>query len=289
MRNEVRKQAAESGEERRLRRTREHCKRIGLVVSALALLTSPAWAQGQPAQAPAPETPAVRAGTTAHAAVPASSKKLLASAEAKRAAGDYASALADYQASDAILSAPASVEGIAFCHDKLGHFDEALTWYERFLAGVPVGMQLPADEAKARLEAIRAMPGHLRLETNPSNAVVLIDGNEQATHTPLEVDLSPGKHAVHVTAADHDPVDKEVAVTSRTNQDIAFESPGDPSPATTTAATAAAATTPAAQPSACVHHRRPRTGRRRDRNRLRGRSTERQEHLQHAPHDSDGR
>jgi len=84
-------------------------------------------------------------------------------------------------------------------------------------------MQMEANDAKARLLAIKAMPGHLRLESLPSNAVVVIDGKEEKTHTPLDVDLAPGKHTLHVTAADHDPVDRDIDVTSRSKQNLALE------------------------------------------------------------------
>jgi hypothetical protein len=163
-------------------------------------------------------------------ASPPSPKKLLASAQAKRAAGDFAGALADYQAVDAIAASPATIEGIAFCHDKLGHFDDALTWYGGFLSNVPPAMQLEANEAKARVEAINAMPGHLHLESSPSNAAVLVDGKEQPTHTPLELDLAPGKHTLHLTAPDHDPVDKEVDVASRAKANLALDLPLTPPP-----------------------------------------------------------
>ena len=194
---------------------------FGCVAVAIPLLASSAWAQ-------APST--TRPAAPVDATNPPNAKKLLASAQAKRDAGDFEGALADYRASDAAHPSPVTVEGIAFCHDKLGHFAEALTWYEGFLSDVPTTMQTEADAAKARVDAIKTMAGHVHLESAPSNAVVSIDGKEQPTHTPLDVDLSPGTHHLHVHAEGHDAIEKDIDVTSRTKQDIALELPLTPPP-----------------------------------------------------------
>ncbi len=227
-----------------MRRTHEDFKRMGLIIGAVALLAPSARADAPappappakdsaaaPTKAPAPPPAPPATGTvTARAAVPPNPKKLYAAAEAKRAAGDFAGALADYQAADAVAPTPATLEAIAFCHDKLGHFDEALTWYQGFLANVPAALQPLADAAKGRVEAIKGMPGTLRVESAPANAVVMIDGKEQPTHTPLDVELAPGKHLLHITAADHDPLDREVLVASRSKQSVAIELPLTPPP-----------------------------------------------------------
>ena len=205
-----------------MRRMREHCKRVGVVVTAVSMLTTPAWAQAPKA---APHAKATDAQMTAPMRrLPAANpKKLLASAHTKRAAGDFEGALADYQAADAVAPAPETIEGIAFCHDKLGHFDEALTWYEGFLANVPPAMELAAVDAKARVVAIKAMPGVLHLESVPSNAMVSVDGKEQLKHTPLDLELAPGKHTLHLTVADHDPLDKDVEIASRVKSNLVLE------------------------------------------------------------------
>jgi len=223
--------------------------RIGWVITAaVPLLASSAWGQ-----TPAPKRAA--AGHTAVAPAPApkppNAKKLLASAAAKRQAGDCEGALADYQQSDAMAPSPVTVEGIAFCHDKLGHFDDALTWYTGFLKNPPLALQLEANAAQARVDAIKAMPGHLHIESTPSNAMVSVDGREQLTHTPLDVDLAPGKHQLHMTAAGHDPIDKDVEVASRAKQALAFELPLTPPPPPPPVVAVAPAPPPPPPP---VHH-----------------------------------
>ncbi len=181
---------------------------------AAALVVVPALAQ---APAPKPATAAARPGP------PVTPKRLIATAAGKRNSGDFAGALADYQAADAEAPSPETIEGIAFCQDKLGHFDEALTWYDAFLKNVPPMMQFEGTEAQKRVDAIKAMPGHLHLESNPSNAVVSVDGKEQPTHTPVDVELAPGKHTLHLVAAGHDPLDKDVEVASRAKMNLVLE------------------------------------------------------------------
>jgi hypothetical protein len=219
--NGLNERAAVCGEERGVRLRARHCRRIVWAVGAIPLLASSAWAQA-PAAAPAPK--GVHPATAPMAKpTPPNAKKLLASAETKRAAGDYEGALADYVASDAVAPSPATIEGIAFCNDKLGHFDDALTWYDGFLSNVPPAMQEQANTATARVAAIKAMPGHLHLETLPSNAFASIDGKDAPTHTPLDIELAPGKHVVHVAAPDHDAVDKEFEIASREKKNLALE------------------------------------------------------------------
>lgn len=209
------------------------CRRMVWGLGAIPFLASSALAQA-PAMTAAPKTahPAAAAAPTAKPKAP-DPKKALASAEKKREAGDFTGALEDYTAADSVAPSPATVEGIAFCHDKLGQLDEALTWYEGFLSNVPVAMQERADAATARVAAIKAMPGHLRLESLPTNALVTVDGKEAPTHTPIDLDLAPGKHLLHVTAPDYEAVDKEVDIVSRQKANVALEllvSPPPPAP-----------------------------------------------------------
>jgi PEGA domain len=200
---------------------------IGVAVVALSLVSGAASAQTAPPVAQA------HAGS-ARPVAPPSPKKLLASADDKRKAGDCDGALTEYLAVDIAASSPQTTYGIAACRDKLGHYAEALRGYDAFLANVPPSMSAEADDAKARVLAIHAMPGHLHVETTPSNAVVSIDGKEQPTHTPLDVDVPVGKHVLHVTLEGHDPLDKEVEVAFLAKQDLALElalTPPPPPPA----------------------------------------------------------
>jgi len=218
--------AANGGEERRLRPRGGVKKRVGLVVGVVSLLAPSAWGQAPPAARPAGTV----AGATVRVPASAHARKLLASAAKKRAGADYEGALADYRAADTPVSSPEAVEGMAFCNDKLGHLDEALAGYKAFLAGASPALGTLADDARARVAAINAMPGHLHLETNPASASVSVDGAPQPGATPLDIDLPAGKHQLHVTAPDHDAVDKEVEVVARGKHDVALSLSATPPP-----------------------------------------------------------
>ena len=191
-------------------------------------------AAGKPA-APAAGTQPVTAakpapgGPTAAPAKPADPKALMASGEKKFKAGDFAGALADFEAANTAKASPESDRFIGQSHDNLGHFAEAVTAYERFLANVPAKMKAEGEETKKRVEAIKAMPGKVHVETTPAGAQVTVDAatnpNAQpnATPTPTDVDLPAGHHTLKITADGYDTADKEIDVTYGSKQDVRVE------------------------------------------------------------------
>src|SRR6476660_8557378 len=64
-------------------------------------------------------------------------KKAYTDGEKKFKAGDYAGALVDFQAADSIKQTPHAARYIGLCQDNLGHYQDAVAAYERFLANVP--------------------------------------------------------------------------------------------------------------------------------------------------------
>ncbi len=155
----------------------------------------------------------------------AGARQLYGSGEAKFKAGDYAGALSDFQAADAIKAAPQAARYIALCQDKLGNYAEAVQSYQRFLADVPAKMQAEADAAKQRVAEIQAMPGHVHIETAPSGAVVSVDGKPLPALSPTDVDIPPGSHAIHATAEGRDPADQTVTVAFASKQEVTLQLP----------------------------------------------------------------
>jgi len=149
--------------------------------------------------------------TTAQAAPPSltEAKKHYGAGEKEFKAGDYAAALTDFQAADAIKSTPQSQRFIGLCQDKLGHYAEAVAAYEKFLAAVPTKMKKEGEELTARIAAIKAMPAHLHVETTPGGASIMADGKAMGT-TPTDVELAPGKHILHIELTGYLPIDKDV-------------------------------------------------------------------------------
>lgn len=185
---------------------------------AAAKPTAPA-AGVQPAAKPAAAAPAK----------PADPKALFASGEKKFKAGDFSGALADFEASNTAKPAPETERYIGLSHDNLGHFPEAVTAYEKFLANVPPKMKEQGDETKKRVEAIKAMPGKVHVETTPAGAQIVVDAaanpNAQpnAAPTPTDLELPAGHHTLKITAEGYTPADKEIDVTFGSKQDVRVE------------------------------------------------------------------
>jgi tetratricopeptide (TPR) repeat protein len=142
----------------------------------------------------------------------ADAKKHYGSGEKKYKAGDAAGALADFQIADSVKSTPQSQRYIGLCQEQLGHLPEAVAAYKNFLAGAPDRMQTEIDDAKARVDKITKLPGHVHIDSTPAGASVAIDGKPQPGVTPLDVDVPPGAHTVTFTLDKYDAKDSNVTV-----------------------------------------------------------------------------
>ena len=177
------------------------------------------------AQKPKPK-PAAAASATPAGDAPldkkqlADAKKHYGDGDTKFKAGDYAGALVEFQAADAIKSTPQAARYIGLCNDNLGHFQDAVAMYERFLANVPPKMAAQGDEIRARVAAIKQLPGKVHVDSDPKGASVSVDGAPQQSTTPSDVEVLPGHHSLHFSATGRDPVDKAVDVTFASRQDI---------------------------------------------------------------------
>lgn len=131
-------------------------------------------------------------------------KKRYAMGEKKYGDKDFAGALTDFQAADAIKSTAHSQRWIGLCHEALGHFPEAVDSYEHFLAAVPKGMDAAADDIKARVTKIKGMPAKVHFETTPPGAQVLIDDKALGI-TPTDIDVAPGTHTIKFVLDKYEP------------------------------------------------------------------------------------
>lgn len=187
---------------------------------AAAKPTAPA-AGSQPANKPAaPATPAAK---------PVDPKPLMASGEKKFKAGDFAGALTDFEAAESAKASPEAERFIGLSHDNLGHFTEALAAYEKFLANVPAKMKEQGDETRKRVEAIKAMPGKVHVETTPPGAQITVDlatnpnAQPNAAPTPTDLDLPAGHHTLKIAAEGYQTIDREIDVTAASKQDVKVE------------------------------------------------------------------
>lgn len=188
------------------------------IAAALGLmLASPAFAQ--PADAPEPPRSA------APAPKPGEAKGLFTEGEKKFAAGDFAGALADFEASNTAKPAPATQRLIALSLDKLERYPDAVAAYEKFIADNPPKMEGEVEEASKRVAEIKAMPGKVLVETTPPGASVVIDDAETPyeTVTPVEIELAPGKHTLLIGAEGYENTTQEIEVGYASKQQVTAE------------------------------------------------------------------
>jgi hypothetical protein len=199
-----------------------------------ATIAEPAFAQGadKPAAKPAvptaatpaapPEKTATPGTKAAPPAKPTDPKALFASGEKKFKASDFAGALADFEASETAKADPATERYIALSHDSLQHYPEAVAAFEKFIAANPAKSKDQVEEAKKRVEAIKALPGKVKIETTPAGASIVIDTAQTPYEkvTPVEIELPPGKHTLLIGAEGFENATKEVEVTFGSKQDL---------------------------------------------------------------------
>jgi hypothetical protein len=205
---------------------------LGLAFAVPAAAQPAAPKPAAPTAPPVAEKPAAAkpAAPAAPAAAPAApkpgdAKGLFTSGEKKFKANDYAGALADFEASNAAKAAPETQRYIAMSHDNLQHFAEAVAGYEKLIADNPPKMKDQVEEAKKRVEAIKAMPGKVHVETTPPGASIVIDTATTPFEkvTPTDLELPPGKHTLLIGAEGFENQTKEVEVTYASKQDVKAE------------------------------------------------------------------
>jgi len=121
---------------------------------ALLVLSAPAIAQtasesSEPGSAPALE--------------PATAKELVTRATRLFQAGEYDKAIADYQSAYQLKPLPTLLFNIAQANRKAERYQDALTYYERFLKEDPHSVLVP--EAEAQLSFVRAKLDAARLSS----------------------------------------------------------------------------------------------------------------------------
>ena len=169
--------------------------------------TTTAKPPAPPATAAKPPAPPATAAKPPAPPAAADPKVLYADGEKKFKAGDFAGALTSFQGAEAIKPAPQAERYIGLCHDNLGHYADAVTFYDKFLAAPPAKMVKETEEIKARVATIKAMPGKVHIESTPSGASILVDG-KQMGNAPADIELTPGKHIVKLELAGYLPIDK---------------------------------------------------------------------------------
>ena len=213
----------------------------GAAICALSLAPAPAHAQAKP------KTPAAPAKADADPSKPnlTEAKLRYTEGEKKFKAGEYAGALVDFQAADAIKATPQAARYIGLSQDKLNKLPEAVVAYERFLGDVPAKLQGEADTIKKRVEEIKAMPGKVKIATTPPGAAITVDGKANPQPAPTQIELPPGRHTLLFKADGREATDRVVEVTFASMQDLNVDLKELPPPPVAPAPVAAAPPPPA--------------------------------------------
>ncbi|HEY3819555.1 MAG TPA: PEGA domain-containing protein [Polyangiaceae bacterium] len=189
----------------------------GCVAGALVLAQTPsAWAQKPP---PPPSKADL-----------AAAKRHYGEGDKKFKAGDYAGAEVEFKAADDIKAAPQTERYIGLCEDHLGHLQVAVDWFDRFLSHVPDRMAEQGEEIRKREAEIKAIPGKVRIESNPAGASVAVDDRPQSAPTPMDVDLPPGPHTIKLSAPGRLPTQKSIDVAFASRQTVSASLDLEPPP-----------------------------------------------------------
>lgn len=184
------------------------------LIGAMASCTVSANAVAAPPTKPVASTTAV----AATAPKTTNAKALIKSGESKYLAGDYSGALSDFTSADTQKPSAETARYIGLCEDKLGHLAEAISAYQKFVAAPSPELAAQVDPIKARVAEIQATPGKLHVEANPASTLVAIDGSAATQTVPVDLNLPPGHHTLHFSAADHIAKDYELDIVFASSQ-----------------------------------------------------------------------
>jgi hypothetical protein len=110
--------------------------------------------------------------------------------------GDFADALAEFQAAYAAFPSPKLLLNIGQCQRELGRSGEALQAFERFLTDADAPPPRLLAEAKQAIEELSAQVGRVRIDCAIKGAEVRIDGKK--------VGIAPIKELLPVTPGHHE-------------------------------------------------------------------------------------
>jgi hypothetical protein len=207
---------------------------------------SPAPAQAEPLPAASGGAPAP--ATAASASAPPKKIDKAALLDAKRAysagelsyqAGDYKSAILNFRDAQAHIPSPHASYWLAMSLKADGQIPAAIAEFESFLANPKASKvgETKVTEARAELEILKRSPGNLSITTDPSGASVAVDGDVRPGVTPLDVDMTPGKHTITISFIGYQSMEIELEMPSGSKGEQTFKLEKNPEPPPVAAAT----------------------------------------------------
>jgi tetratricopeptide (TPR) repeat protein len=159
--------------------------------------------------------------------VPPDARARLAQGEALFEAENFLAALAEFQSAYDLLDDNPQrfllLYNIGQSHERLFHYDEALTYYQRYLDEGGAEAEGAAD-VRASMRALEGLLGTLVITADVASATVWIDGHEAGT-APGSVHVPGGRHDVELRAEGRLPSVQEVQVAARDTVELSFTLP----------------------------------------------------------------
>jgi hypothetical protein len=150
-------------------------------------------------------------------------------AESAEKRGDWETAVLEYKRAYALKPHPSVLYNIAVDYERLGDFDAAADYFQKYLDGTPDAPD--RDDVTNRIRDLRARAqatrqnngnagvGQLVVRANVDGASVSIDG-QLAGKTPLDVAVPAGPHRIDLTKSGYAPARRDVTVTAGGSQEI---------------------------------------------------------------------
>ncbi len=164
------------------------------------------------AAAPAQDAPPADAGPTEEDKAAAS--EALEKGRASYQSGDYVTAAAHFAASQKLAPSPEAQFLLAMSLDLQGKATEAVDAFSALFAD-PTHTQLPPEQlepAKKRYQVLQSIPASVTLHVTPPNALLSVDGQEQAGQSPFALKLPAGKHQLSMRSDGFESVETELEV-----------------------------------------------------------------------------
>ena len=141
--------------------------------------------------------------------------------------GDFATALVELEAAYRVKPGPSPLIDIALCHRELRDYPAAIVALERALAQHRAAMT-PADRSAAEetLRDLRSLLAFVKLEVDPQDAVVSVDGRDLAPETRRSrIPLGPGTHRIAARANGRVPHEERLDVVSGEERSLSYVLP----------------------------------------------------------------
>ncbi|HEV7555791.1 MAG TPA: PEGA domain-containing protein [Kofleriaceae bacterium] len=136
---------------------------------------------------------------------------------------DWQSAIEHYLRANQLLQHPFTTFNIAVDYERLGRTRESATWYERYIDQITDANE--RAKTQRLVDSMNQRPAKLKIESTPSGARILIDGNA-AGHTPATVMAKGGMHHITVEAdGQHDAKDITIEFGEPQEVSFAFKAP----------------------------------------------------------------